>query len=168
MIVELVPHLDAEDRALWRGDDDERPLSDLGRRQARALVSLLARGPIHALFSSPARRCIETLEPMAAFAGLAVMPLADLRQRLQGRESTKALAKRGLNAIEAAAAESGGSRIIVCSHLDIIPAAAELLGRKHGLALGRLISQRGEWYTINLAPGDASIRLNRAPDEFPR
>jgi 8-oxo-dGTP diphosphatase len=168
LIVELVPHLDAEDRALSRGDDDERPLSDLGRRQARALVALLSRGPIHALFSSPARRCIQTLEPMAAFAGLPVVPLADLRQRLQGRESAEALAERGLNAIEAAAAESGGSRIIVCSHLDIIPAVAELLARKHGLALGRLISQRGEWYTINLAPGQTSIRLCRAPDEFPR
>lgn len=168
MIVELVPHLDAVDRALWRGEDDERPLSDLGRRQARALIALLSRGPVHALFSSPARRCIQTLEPMAAFTGLSVVPLGDLRQRLHGRESAEALAERGLSAIEAAAAESGGIRIIVCSHLDVIPAAAELLARKHGLALGRLISQRGEWYTINLAPGETSIRLNRAPGEFPR
>ncbi len=167
IIVELVPHLDAVDRALWRGDQDERPLSELGRRQARALVALLSRGPVQGLYSSPALRCMQTLEPVAAFAGLVVVPVADLREQLRGGESTEALAERGLNAIEAAA-ENGGGRIIVCSHGDVIPAAVELLARKRGLALGRLISQRGEWYTINLAPGETSIRLNRAPDGFPR
>ena len=166
MIVELVPHLDAGDRALWRGDQDGRPLSELGLRQAKALVALLSRGPVHGLYSSPALRCIQTLEPLAAFAGLTVVPRPDLGEQLRGRESAEALAERGLGAIEAAA--KSGSRIILCSHLDLIPAAAELLARKRGLALGRLISQRGEWYTINLAAGEVSIRLNRAPDEFPR
>ena len=38
LTIDLLPHLDAGDRTKWRGDQNERPLTDLGRRQAAAMA----------------------------------------------------------------------------------------------------------------------------------
>jgi broad specificity phosphatase PhoE len=64
--------MDAGDRHRWTGDQDRRPLSDLGRRQAARLAAALAATPVHALFSSPALRCRQTLEPLADRFGLRI------------------------------------------------------------------------------------------------
>ena len=61
----LVRHARAGSRDDWPGDDDERPLDDLGRRQALALCELLVRyGPCR-VASAPLRRCVETVQPLA-------------------------------------------------------------------------------------------------------
>ncbi len=61
----LVRHADAGDKLHWSGPDEQRPLSDVGRREADGLVSLLARFPIARIVSSPAVRCRQTVEPLA-------------------------------------------------------------------------------------------------------
>lgn len=65
----LVRHAHAGDKHAWRGPDRDRPLSAMGRRQAAGL----ARNPtlLHGrrLLSSPYRRCVQTLEPMAERLG---------------------------------------------------------------------------------------------------
>ena len=38
LTIDLIPHLDAGDRTQWQGDQNQRPLSDLGLRQAHALA----------------------------------------------------------------------------------------------------------------------------------
>ncbi len=38
--IDLVPHMDAGDRTKWQGDQNVRPLTDLGRRQAAAMASV--------------------------------------------------------------------------------------------------------------------------------
>ena len=162
-----MPHLDAEDRALWRGVDDERPLSDLGRRQAQALAQELARKPVDGLYSSPAFRCVQTLEPLAAMTGRPVITLAGLREQQRSREGDEALAKRGLMALEEAE-ESGGGRVIVCSRGDLVPTIVESLLDRHRLRLPSRLSQRGEWYTISRSGSEMFIRLNRCPEGFPR
>ena len=40
LTIDLVPHLDAGDRTKWHGDQNERPLSELGLRQAGAAKGL--------------------------------------------------------------------------------------------------------------------------------
>jgi len=61
----LVRHADAGDKLQWSGPDEQRPLSDVGRREAEGLVSLLAGFPIVRIVSSPAVRCRQTVEPLA-------------------------------------------------------------------------------------------------------
>ena len=61
----LVRHADAGDKLRWSGPDEQRPLSDVGRREADGLVSLLARFPIARIVSSPAVRCRQTVQPLA-------------------------------------------------------------------------------------------------------
>jgi phosphohistidine phosphatase SixA len=61
----LVRHADAGDKLRWSGPDEQRPLSDIGHREADGLVSLLARFAIARIVSSPAVRCRQTVEPLA-------------------------------------------------------------------------------------------------------
>lgn len=66
MLVRLVRHGRAGHKKEWDGDDSLRPLDALGERNAAALARLLADQPPGRLLSSPTRRCVQTLEPLAA------------------------------------------------------------------------------------------------------
>ena len=72
----LVRHAHAE----WR-DDDNRPLSNAGVKAARLVAERLASQPIVAVYTSPSRRSIETIEPLARRLGLHPEVVADLRER---------------------------------------------------------------------------------------
>lgn len=100
----LIRHASAGDRDAWHGDDRERPLDDRGREQARALVDELASYRIDRIFSSPARRCLETVEPLARARGLDVEERAELgeeRQWIEGHTLVRELA---------------GDDVAVCGH----------------------------------------------------
>lgn len=58
----LIRHADAGDSRQWEGDDAERPLTDLGRTQARALgAAFQARGiAVGAILTSPLTRTVQT------------------------------------------------------------------------------------------------------------
>ncbi|HZT91073.1 MAG TPA: phosphoglycerate mutase family protein [Gaiellaceae bacterium] len=76
----LVRHAWAGSRDEWEGDDLLRPLDKRGRRQAQELVALLAEFRIEAILTSPAVRCLQTVEPLARARRL------DLEVRLELRE----------------------------------------------------------------------------------
>ena len=76
----LIRHAAAGDRHLWDGSDARRPLDDVGRRQARALVILFADRPIRHLLSSPYLRCVQTLGPLAAARELPIETSDDLAE----------------------------------------------------------------------------------------
>lgn len=62
--VHLVRHAKAGSRAAWKKNDKVRPLSKSGRRQARLVALSLTAGPVGRVFSSPHRRCMQTVEPL--------------------------------------------------------------------------------------------------------
>jgi 8-oxo-dGTP pyrophosphatase MutT (NUDIX family)/phosphohistidine phosphatase SixA len=68
----LVRHAKAGSRQRGRRDDDLRPLSGKGIRQAEGIDAALADRPIASVLSSPATRCIQTVEPLARRHGLEV------------------------------------------------------------------------------------------------
>ncbi len=69
----LVRHAKAGSRSRWHGDDDLRPLTPAGRRQADELSSLLRLfGPTRVHSASPVR-CRQTVEPLAAALGTDVV-----------------------------------------------------------------------------------------------
>jgi 8-oxo-dGTP diphosphatase len=93
----LVRHASAGDRAAWEGDDRARPLDERGREQARDLVSRLAPFHVDAIYSSPAVRCIETVEPLASARGLQLLvrdELGEDRQWDDGGPLLRELAER--------------------------------------------------------------------------
>lgn len=68
----LVRHAHAGDRSAWKGPDERRPLSAKGRGQAEAIAAALSGAPLARLLSSPAQRCVETLEPLSRARGMRV------------------------------------------------------------------------------------------------
>ena len=65
MPIYLLRHAHAE----WRADD-VRPLSSDGIKAAHLVAERLAARPIVAVYTSPSRRSVETVEPLAPVLGL--------------------------------------------------------------------------------------------------
>ena len=105
----LVRHAAAGDRSQFDGPDRLRPLSEKGVRQADGLRDQLAGCGATRLFASPYRRCVQTLEPLAAKLGATV-------------EEADALAE-GAGAIPALelAEALRATPTVFCSHGDVIP-----------------------------------------------
>jgi phosphohistidine phosphatase SixA len=116
--VHVVRHAHAGDRNAWSGDDQLRPLSPKGRRQAEAIAERLAARGVDRLLSSGFTRCVETLEPLGH---LRVAPIEVAPELAEGADPDDALALvLGLEGTEAA----------LCSHGDVIPGLMVLLARK--------------------------------------
>lgn len=114
----IVRHADAGDRARGGRPDEERPLSERGWRQARGLAEQLADVGITRLVSSPFRRCVETLTPLADKLGLTV----EVDERLgEGQGATGPLQL---------AEELQDAPAALCSHGDVIPDVLEALVRR--------------------------------------
>jgi 8-oxo-dGTP diphosphatase len=82
--VVVVRHASAGDRDTWEGPDEDRPLDEVGHRQAVALVGLLRAYDIRRIHSSDFLRCRETVAPLATAQGLPVdvQPLLGEREGL--------------------------------------------------------------------------------------
>ena len=100
----LVRHASAGKREEWEDHDHERPLDERGERQAAHLPDVLARFTIERILSSPAKRCLDTVAPLAAARGLVVEPREELSQERQDRE--------GHSLVRSLA----GQNVIVCGH----------------------------------------------------
>jgi phosphohistidine phosphatase SixA len=61
----VVRHADAGVKGSWDGSDMLRPLSPLGRLQAKGLVVRLEDYPVERILSSPTLRCHQTVQPLA-------------------------------------------------------------------------------------------------------
>ncbi len=70
----LVRHAHAGNKKQWRGPDQARPLSAQGRREAVGLIVQLGARPIGRVLSSPAERCLQTVEPLAGQLQRSVEP----------------------------------------------------------------------------------------------
>jgi len=100
----LVRHASAGDRAAWEGDDLQRPLDERGRGQAEELVARLAPFRVDTIYSSPALRCIETVEPLASALGLPVVVRDELAEEHQWEDGGPLLE------------ELAGRDAVVCGH----------------------------------------------------
>jgi 8-oxo-dGTP diphosphatase len=73
-VVYLVRHAHAGKKANWEGPDVARPLSAQGRKEALGLVDRLGPHPLGRLLSSPAERCLQTIQPLAGRLGRPIEP----------------------------------------------------------------------------------------------
>jgi 8-oxo-dGTP diphosphatase len=115
----LLRHASAVDPRAWEGLAQERPLDPAGLERAAAIAELLRAGGARRVVSSPYRRCVQTVEPLAASLGVPV----ELDSRL-----AEGSGRSGLELFD----EDG---VVACTHGDVI---GELLG--HGLAPGEFVS----------------------------
>ncbi len=65
-------------------NDEDRPLSERGLRDAERLANILSGMPVDMIFSSPYRRARQTIEPLASRLNLPIQPAPELRERRLG------------------------------------------------------------------------------------
>jgi broad specificity phosphatase PhoE len=161
--------MDAGDRHAWQRDQDERPLSDLGQRQADAIAAALMEDyEIDALFASTALRARQTLEPLVSRFGLAVR-IEPLLCETQLGESPETLGERGLRALWSIREIVGEGVAVAASHGDIIPATVGALDsslRRVPADAATAQVWRSRWYEITLDERDIAVTLREAAN-FP-
>jgi broad specificity phosphatase PhoE len=139
----VVRHAHAGSRSRWDGADESRPLSAKGHRQAQGIAKALAAAGAKRLVSSPHRRCVQTLEPLADRLGLAV----DVDPRLaEGADGTDALAL-------ADELRDQHDIAVLCSHGDVIPEMLRILKATTALFKDPFIWPKASTWVIT-ADGD--------------
>ena len=107
--IHLIRHAKAKNRLEWEQADELRPLTKRGRREAEALAAALGDEPFARLVSSPFKRCIQTLEPLAAAMEL---PIESSELLAEGADAEQALTfLLGL---------AGDGPIAACTHGDVV------------------------------------------------
>lgn len=124
----LVRHAKAGNREAWTGDDDLRPLSDAGERQARALRSVLATFAPDRVVSAPLLRCVQTVQGVAEERGTEVGHDNELSERHFATEPDRAVQR----IVEIAV---GGGTPVVCSQGGVIPHVVGTLAERGGVTL---------------------------------
>jgi 8-oxo-dGTP diphosphatase len=158
--IELVRHAKAHSRDRWWGKPDrERPLTEAGLDQSKALArEILAGDPVTALWSSPFVRCVQTLQPLAAKTGLGVdtddaLAEATTLPVVDGGDAWVAAAWLGGRAVafvNRICDEHPDGRVVVCSHGDVVPALMAVLVGRDGLDLSDVRLKKGARYTLEL------------------
>ena len=138
MTVYLLRHAVALSRKAWKGEDDEqRPLTPKGKQQAAGLVDRLRDAPVRRVMSSPAVRCVGTVEPLAKKLGLRV-ETSDLLE--EGAPVEKAY-----DLLIRVARKKGDS--VLCAHGDLIPELVEAVARD-GAKTGRRLCAKGSTWRL--------------------
>jgi 8-oxo-dGTP diphosphatase len=145
----FVRHAKAGSRQQWVGDDRVRPLTKAGRAQATGLVTLLGGQVAPRIASSPYLRCVQTVEPLAAAAGLVVEPLDILAE---GRPFEPVL-----ELLVALPDES-----VLCSHGDVIGDTIEALVRRGVVVEGEPDWRKGATWVLERIDGDV-VRAKALP-----
>jgi 8-oxo-dGTP diphosphatase len=134
----VVRHAKAGNRGEWRGDDAERPLDVVGRRQARRLAEILPWYGPRRVLSAAKVRCVETVRPTADALGLEVVVDRTWDEEMDTEPAVGAL--RDL-------AETG-EPVIVCSQGGLIPAVLARLAEEEDLELGSTKTRKGSAWAL--------------------
>lgn len=124
----LVRHGKAGNRGEWAGDDESRPLSPAGLRQAEAVRDLAPLFGVDRVFSAPPVRCRQTVEGVAEDLGVKIGSEPSLSEEGYWRHPA-----RGQSRLTAIVAAGGTS--VVASQGGVIPHAVSALAGRSGVDL---------------------------------
>ncbi|WP_084104700.1 bifunctional NUDIX hydrolase/histidine phosphatase family protein [Demequina sp. NBRC 110056] len=116
----LVRHARAKRRKAWSGEDIDRPITAAGERRAEQLVPLFAAFGARRVSSSPARRCMATVEPYAEAAGIDIKtykPLTEPGHAAKPLDTAKTFVKL----LDKPAGQ------LVCAHRPTLPTIVEMI-----------------------------------------
>ena len=133
-----VRHAKAGSRSEWTGDDRKRPLNKKGLEQAGKLVSLLARYPIAAIYSSGYRRCVQTVQPIAKAL------------RLKVEQSVSLAEGHGLAGLHEFLDDDHLDNVVLCTHGDIVWELVEDLVRRKSLRAGEGGFDKGSTWILHV------------------
>jgi 8-oxo-dGTP diphosphatase len=157
LTLDIFIHVDAVARDQWQGAPDDRPLTELGRRQAERMSEELGSQPLQAIYSSQALRCRESLEPLARRASLPVTVLP-------GFQDTAENALGELRRMHAAVPDG---RAVLCSYGDVVPALLNYLSAQWGAPTPPRDNRKGAVFTLKYDGDRGSIETRPPSDDFP-
>jgi 2,3-bisphosphoglycerate-dependent phosphoglycerate mutase len=147
----------------WRNDDD-RALSANGSKAALVVANQLATRPIVAIYSSPSRRSVETVEPLARRLGLSLHVIADLRERTlpvvppdqfeglvrrawsfpseapNGGESNVQAQARSVAIVQSVVTRHAGAHVVLATHGNLLALALNALDAQFGYEFWQRLS----------------------------
>jgi broad specificity phosphatase PhoE len=169
--------------------DEERPLSAQGMEDAIRVADALCRMPVAQIYSSPYRRAIQTVQPLADRLDLAIEIASELRERSLGNpkpgtdfvgavektwvnpsfahpggESNKAAQMRTATFVRRLLADCEGGHIALSTHGNLLALLAQLFEPRIGFGFWKALSMP-DIYTIRLDGSEVSLdRLWRGQD----
>lgn len=184
MILDVFIHMDAVGRQSWSGAPDERPLTELGRRQAEFIATVLGSDRVDGLFSSEAQRCRQSLEPLSATTARPIAVIEHFRDTHGyrapagwalpdgpaasplGGALAAGSAYRGLEQIRKAI---GDGRGVLCSYGDIVPALLAFLAGANDVAMPTRdgFNDKGVVVRITLEGDTVAVLTSGPPPGFP-
>jgi broad specificity phosphatase PhoE len=179
--LEILVHLEPTPREGWAGGaDEERPLNELGMRQAERLAEEIGR--VDAVFGSSALRCRQSVEPIAKKSGVAVetvalnetggnkAPVGWARPNAEGPDPLGGAYSAGTAAtalMDVLNKVPDGGRGVICSYGDIIPVLLAFVAGSYGTEMPSRVNKRGSRYTVSLNGSKATIESHDASPDFP-
>ena len=124
----VVRHAEAGVKGSWDGPDLRRPLTADGHGQAEGLVVRLEDYPVERILSSPAVRCLQTVEPLA-------------RDRLLQVEEVAAFGvDADLAQVESLLRDGDGGSAVLCTHGETVGGLLDRL-----VAAGLVVEEPLRW-----------------------
>ena len=121
-------------------DEATRPLThDQGETRARALVPILAAYGVGRVLTSPWKRCVDTVAPYAAAAGLNLETAGALTEmaHAQSPKGVRSVVKKVLRVREEPTA--------LCTHRPVLPTIMEVVSQYAPGRLLRSVPDRDPW-----------------------
>ena len=135
--VVVLRHGKATPREDWKGKDAARPLTDRGKRQAKAAVGPLRAFGIRRVVSSDAVRCVDTVAPLAKALGRDIRRTELISQDAweDGHADVRAVVGKRVRSRKAA---------VLCSHRPVIPTIMSELALATGSLKGSYIESAAD------------------------
>jgi 8-oxo-dGTP diphosphatase len=138
--VYLLRHARAGRRSAWKGDDELRPLSKVGRRQAAALLDVLADAEVEQIVSSPYVRCVQSVETLAKDRKLEIDVVDELAEGSPLEDALRLFEK------------VSGHPTVLCTHGDIVEALLTHF-KANGVKVGKLRMEKGSIWAFQTRNG---------------
>ncbi|MDX8048420.1 NUDIX hydrolase [Lentzea sp. BCCO 10_0798] len=160
LVVLLVRHAKAGKRSEWNGDDDLRPLSDAGWRQAAALRTLLPLWAPVRVHTAPRVRCVDTVRGVAEDLDVEMVEEARLSEEGYWPDPDAGLVRL----LEVAADEG---RAVLSSQGGVIPSVVQSLAELGGLRLEEIPCKKGSTWVLAFTRPFGTWSTSDSPSRWP-
>ncbi len=156
----LIRHASAGSKSHWHGDDGSRPLDSRGDREAMLVADLLRCFGDCRVISAPAERCVATVRPYAASAGMPVEIEAAFEIAKDADTAPGTVVAK--TAAQLAADERP---VVICAHRENLPALLEGACGELGAAVpaGKPL-RKAEFVVLHRAAGKLVAFERHHPD----
>ena len=163
----LVRHAKAMPPENWDGPDHTRPLLQRGLNQAKRIAKGMAAFGPQRIVSSPATRCLATIDPLSQVTGLGVKVKGGISQ-----DSYRAAGEKPRKAVSKEVAKREGS--VLCSHGPVLPqllsAAAEVGNGDSVESFNKLGMSTAQFTVIHFSrdtdiPRIVGVETHQAPED---